>query len=406
MSVFLRVTVSGKLFHISHDTIMKYENSLLANIIRSPQNKSKNKHGVSYNRDLKLFTYILNFYETGIYNIPTDIVWNDFVEEIRFWGLPLPSTNNIFDLDNNKLIDILKWNVEEENSIIKIRKEQEKTNELIKNLSTLQNMVDDENEKNKIKNLIDNASTTIKSIIMNTKIAENDKKNSILHNINIYDEVINNNINLLINEKEILHTIMYILKKYKFYDQKTNHIYICLKNVYDEKNISFDDLTYNDQVLFNYLKNKITDKINVVPLEFIHEIGETEKYHISDGQYDCLKDELENYVKYSKLLTRSFRQYNGKITPLINVYRCHLLVLAMEFVEQPNEVAVVSVLTPIIPPHVEPNNEAVSEPVDELDNEPVTEPDNEPVTEPDNESVDESVSEPDNEPVDEILTNL
>lgn len=116
----IKLNCGGKLFEVSHSTINKYPNSMLAVMINSPMYNNNNNF---IDRDPELFKIILDYYRTDKIIIPDNISSERVMDEIDYFCLPKIKPKNM---------DINQWWIENN---IDIQNGIKQLDNIIKNLS-------------------------------------------------------------------------------------------------------------------------------------------------------------------------------------------------------------------------------------------------------------------------------
>lgn len=102
----IKLNVGGKYFSTYRSTLSKYPDTLLGTMY-SNKCHFKVDDVQFFDRSSKLFDSILNFYRTGILSKPLSINNNIWLDEVRFWSLPEPDPEGLFDLDTS-VMEIIK----------------------------------------------------------------------------------------------------------------------------------------------------------------------------------------------------------------------------------------------------------------------------------------------------------
>ena len=83
----IRINVSGTVFVCYKKTLKVFEDSLLAKLDQSGDNFDHVTQEFFFDRDARMFGYILDAYRKGTVHLPRDTCGVNFRHELEFWGL-------------------------------------------------------------------------------------------------------------------------------------------------------------------------------------------------------------------------------------------------------------------------------------------------------------------------------
>lgn len=86
----IKLNIGGRIHITTLSTINKYPNTLLGKLTSKENSKiAKKDEDGSYffDRNPDLFCYVLDFYRTGNIIYPTNVSKQDFLNELKFWGI-------------------------------------------------------------------------------------------------------------------------------------------------------------------------------------------------------------------------------------------------------------------------------------------------------------------------------
>jgi hypothetical protein len=80
--------VGGKIYKVAEDTLMKYENTVLAKMVSENWNKGNNLEPLFIDRNGERFQYILDWYRDGRITVPRTVAIEAVKGDALFFGLP------------------------------------------------------------------------------------------------------------------------------------------------------------------------------------------------------------------------------------------------------------------------------------------------------------------------------
>ena len=95
MSERIKLNIGGSYHEITKSTLMTYPNTLLATMLTEHNSSlaKKDEDGrYFFDRNPLLFPFVLDFYRAGKVVFPKLVGKDDFVEELRFWGIDVELT--------------------------------------------------------------------------------------------------------------------------------------------------------------------------------------------------------------------------------------------------------------------------------------------------------------------------
>lgn len=91
----VRLNIGGRIHVTSRSTILKYPETMLAKMLTRPDMANPDEDGsYFFDRNPDLFSYVLDFYRTDKIVYPTFVSVEDFLLEMKFWGID--TTNEEF----------------------------------------------------------------------------------------------------------------------------------------------------------------------------------------------------------------------------------------------------------------------------------------------------------------------
>jgi hypothetical protein len=107
--------VGGKIYKVAEDTLMKYENTVLAKMVSKNWNKGNNLEPLYIDRNGERFQYILDWYRDGRITVPRTVAIEAVKGDASFFGLPddvvIEDTHSIDDYVS--ALKGVKFNLEE-----------------------------------------------------------------------------------------------------------------------------------------------------------------------------------------------------------------------------------------------------------------------------------------------------
>ena len=88
------INISGKRFVTESSKFTNIPNSRLANLKRADPSYDARTNEFFFDRNPRLFAYILDVYRTTKIHFPLDVCVPLFIEELDFWGIPTKSIAN------------------------------------------------------------------------------------------------------------------------------------------------------------------------------------------------------------------------------------------------------------------------------------------------------------------------
>jgi hypothetical protein len=100
MTTFFSFNVGGTLYDVAKDTILKFEDTMLAKLVSDRWNKDGDKCQIFIDRDGERFKYILDWYRNGKMIVPRWLI--DAVRsDVEYFGLPEDAIEQSNSLDDH-----------------------------------------------------------------------------------------------------------------------------------------------------------------------------------------------------------------------------------------------------------------------------------------------------------------
>lgn len=142
------IKVNNRKYNIEKDKLLKYPDTLLGKMV-----KDNNKETVIVlDRYIASIDCILHFYEHGFIKVPSDIMYDNFIEELNFLLMPLPISPDIYGIDKN----FLKLEDDKKNHKIKLLSEMKKsmTEQIVHWTEKVSSLKDDIHSLSKIEKIM------------------------------------------------------------------------------------------------------------------------------------------------------------------------------------------------------------------------------------------------------------
>lgn len=88
MTKIIELNVGGMRYDVAEDTLMKYEDTMLAKMVADKWQKGGDQEPKFIDRDGERFRYILDWYRDGRITVPRTITIDALKNDVLFFGLP------------------------------------------------------------------------------------------------------------------------------------------------------------------------------------------------------------------------------------------------------------------------------------------------------------------------------
>jgi hypothetical protein len=110
MTKIVQLNVGGVRYEVAEDTLMRYEDTMLAKMISGKWKEGGNTEPLFIDRNGERFQYILDWYRDGKITVPKTITVEAIKSETLFFGLPadaiIEETQSIYDYDHLSTIPL------------------------------------------------------------------------------------------------------------------------------------------------------------------------------------------------------------------------------------------------------------------------------------------------------------
>lgn len=87
-SSIIQFNVGGKRYDVAENTLMKFEDTMLAKMVSTNWNKGSNQEPLFIDRNGERFQYILDWYRDGKITVPMTVATDSVKSDASFFGLP------------------------------------------------------------------------------------------------------------------------------------------------------------------------------------------------------------------------------------------------------------------------------------------------------------------------------